>query len=117
MTTFSGAVRMGIAEGAVSNPPRWAPGSAEPPLAHSPLLYRGALTNSDAEVHDILHGHRDSGAISRLYATGEITEHTATAVGVAADHLDLDAQHLEAVRLLHVLDYVREVGERPQGAN
>ncbi|MFD3907977.1 hypothetical protein HXS80_06320 [Streptomyces sp. CB04723] len=61
---------------------------------------------SDAGVRDILHRHRDGGAISRLYATGEITEHTATTVGVAADHLDLDAQHLEAVRLLHVIEYV-----------
>ncbi|MGW4249961.1 hypothetical protein [Streptomyces californicus] len=75
------------------------------------------MTISDADVRNILQEHRDGGAISRLYTTGKITEHTATAVGVAADHLDLDAQHLEAVRLLHVIDYVREVGERPPVAN
>ncbi|MFI8201129.1 hypothetical protein ACIF6K_32175 [Streptomyces sp. NPDC085942] len=68
---------------------------------------------TDADVRDILRPHRDGGPISRLYATGEITEGTVTAIGVAADMLSLDAQDGESDRLEDVIDYVREAGERP----
>ncbi|MCX5077755.1 hypothetical protein OG321_35390 [Streptomyces sp. NBC_00424] len=37
---------------------------------------------TDTDVREILRPHRDGGPISRLYATGEITEDTGPALGM-----------------------------------
>lgn len=49
--------------------------------------------------------------IRRFYETGEITEDLMTALGLRAD-LNADTEE-ERERLLDVVSYVREAGERP----
>lgn len=68
---------------------------------------------TDNEVRDIIRPHRDGGPISRLYATGEITDDTIPALGVLAGTLDNQAQHTEAERVGDVIRYTRDAGERP----
>ncbi|MEV5677053.1 hypothetical protein [Streptomyces sp. NPDC052179] len=68
---------------------------------------------NDAAVREILRPHRDGGVISRMYATGEITDATIPALGMLADQLHLDSRDEESDRLDDVIDYVRAAGERP----
>jgi hypothetical protein len=67
----------------------------------------------DQDVRDILRPHRDGGAISRLYATGEITEGTYPALGMLTVVLEEDRLHEEAERIGDVMSYVAAVDERP----
>ncbi|MCG0066278.1 hypothetical protein L0F81_23805 [Streptomyces tricolor] len=67
----------------------------------------------DARVRELLRPHRDGGPISRLYATGEITEHTTPALEERMIHLTLDARDTEADLIGDVIDYVVQVGARP----
>ncbi|WP_199570544.1 hypothetical protein [Streptomyces murinus] len=68
---------------------------------------------NDQDVRDILRAHRDGGPISRLYATGEITEHTVPAINKRAGELFYEDQDEEAARLHDVIEYVTAVGARP----
>ncbi|MFK0154298.1 hypothetical protein ACIQVK_19760 [Streptomyces sp. NPDC090493] len=74
---------------------------------------------TETEIRDILRPHvgnrpisqlyLDGGPISRLYATGEITDATIPALGVLA--ADLDDQAADQVD--DVIRYARDVGDRP----
>ncbi|GGR70953.1 MULTISPECIES: hypothetical protein [Streptomyces] len=67
----------------------------------------------DVQVRYILRHHRDGGPISRLYATGEITEHTDQALWARMADLTLDGRDAEADQIRDVIDYVNAVGARP----
>ncbi|MFI2434660.1 hypothetical protein [Streptomyces sp. NPDC018693] len=68
---------------------------------------------NDAQVREILREHRDGGAISRLYATGEITEDTIPALGVLTYDLEQQGRDEDAERVGDVISYAHEAGERP----
>ncbi|MFB6955232.1 hypothetical protein ACFCXP_36935 [Streptomyces niveus] len=68
---------------------------------------------TDNNVREILRSHRDGGSISRLYATGEITESTIPALGMLSVELDEMGQHETAERVADVISYADSVGERP----
>ncbi|MFE4609986.1 hypothetical protein ACFRK5_16805 [Streptomyces niveus] len=68
---------------------------------------------TDNDVREILRSHRDGGPISRLYATGEITENTIPALGMLSTALDEKGQHETAERVADVISYADSVGERP----
>jgi hypothetical protein len=68
---------------------------------------------NDQDVRDILREHRDGGPISRLYATGEITEYTIPAIHKRVGELAYEDQDEEAERLQDVIGYVLAVGARP----
>ncbi|MEU4266298.1 hypothetical protein ACYCCF_30445 [Streptomyces argenteolus] len=68
---------------------------------------------NDADVRETLRAHRDGGVVSRLYATGEITEGTVPALGVLSASLELAGQHEDADRVGDVITYAAAVGERP----
>lgn len=68
---------------------------------------------TDTDVHEILRPLRDGGALSRLYATGEITEDTIPALGVLSSELDERGEHETAERVADVITYAAAVGERP----
>ncbi|MER8030675.1 hypothetical protein ABTZ78_17150 [Streptomyces bauhiniae] len=68
---------------------------------------------NDAQIRDILRPHRDGGPISRLYATGEITEGVALALGFRAFELEERGLHGQADLLGDVIAYVQAVGFRP----
>lgn len=67
----------------------------------------------DAQIRDIIRPHRDGGPISRLYATGEITDDTIPALGFTAALLEDEGRHTEADRFDDVIRYARDAGERP----
>jgi hypothetical protein len=68
---------------------------------------------TDDLVRDILRPHRDGGPISRLYATGEITEDTIPALGVHCVMLEQEGRHSVADPVNAVMLYARDAGERP----
>ncbi|MFJ9207510.1 hypothetical protein [Streptomyces sp. NPDC102264] len=68
---------------------------------------------TDNDVRKILHPFRDGGVISRLYATGEITEDTIPALGMLSVELDEMGQHETADWVADVISYADSVGERP----
>lgn len=68
---------------------------------------------NDEDVRGILREHRDGGPISRLYATGEITEETIPALGVLSGELDDQGKNEEAERVCDVITYADAAGERP----
>lgn len=68
---------------------------------------------SDNDVREILRDHRDGGVISRLYATGEITEDTIPALGVLSAELDGRGEDETAERIADVITYADAAGERP----
>lgn len=68
---------------------------------------------TDDLVRDILRSHRDGGPISRLYATGEITEDTIPALGVHSAMLEQDGRQDAAEPVNAVILYARDAGERP----
>ncbi|MGC4947719.1 hypothetical protein ACLQ2N_16175 [Streptomyces sp. DT224] len=68
---------------------------------------------TDQDVRDYLRQHRDGGPISRLYATGEITEHTIPALIKRTGEMSYEEQDEEAERLHDVTGYVTAVGARP----
>ncbi|MFE1129621.1 hypothetical protein ACFW6R_23445 [Streptomyces albidoflavus] len=69
---------------------------------------------TDNDVREILRPLRDGGAISRLYATGEITEETVPALGVLlSTREDAEGSSEETERLGDVITYAVEAGERP----
>ncbi|MBG7704790.1 hypothetical protein HCJ76_43695 [Streptomyces sp. MC1] len=70
-------------------------------------------TVNDAQVREILREHRDGGTISRLYATGEITEETIPALGRLIFNLEQQGLDEDAERVADVVTYAHEVGERP----
>ncbi|MFE0187700.1 hypothetical protein [Streptomyces sp. NPDC058989] len=67
-----------------------------------------ALT--EAEVQEITQPIRDGGPISRLYATGEIQEDLFAALDEAAANEVNDERYK---RIMDVVTYVQEAGERP----
>ncbi|MEU9033769.1 hypothetical protein AB0D45_02475 [Streptomyces sp. NPDC048352] len=68
---------------------------------------------TDDDVRAILREHRDGGTISRLYATGEITEDAVPVLGMLSTQLEEDGRGEDADRVGDVLDYVVAAGERP----
>ncbi|MGV9761670.1 hypothetical protein ACWDUC_38525 [Streptomyces tricolor] len=68
---------------------------------------------TEDEVREILREHRDGGAISRLYATGEITEDAVPVLGMLSTQLEEDGRGEDAERVGDVLNYVLVAGERP----
>ncbi|MFI0827275.1 hypothetical protein ACH4Q7_22785 [Streptomyces roseolus] len=71
------------------------------------------LDLTDDDVRSILREYRNGGAISRLYATGEITRETLTEIGVLTTLLDEEGKDEAAERLWDVIGYLDAVGERP----
>ncbi|WP_030781771.1 hypothetical protein [Streptomyces sp. NRRL S-920] len=68
---------------------------------------------TDNDVREVLRDHRDGGVISRLYATGEITQETIPTLGVLSTELDERGEHETAERVADVITYADAVGERP----
>jgi len=68
---------------------------------------------TDSRVRDILRSHRDGDSISRLYATGEITEETIPALGILSCQLEEKGHHETAENIHDVILYARDTGERP----
>ncbi|MFJ2783698.1 MULTISPECIES: hypothetical protein [unclassified Streptomyces] len=68
---------------------------------------------ADAEVRAILRPHRDGGPVSRLYAAGEITPETRTALGRLFVALRRAGDQRSANQVLDVLAWVYDIGERP----
>ncbi|MEW2633354.1 hypothetical protein AB0903_17280 [Streptomyces sp. NPDC048389] len=68
---------------------------------------------TDEDVRTILREHRDGGAISRLYATGEIAEDAVPVLGMLSTQLEEDGRGEDAARVGEVLGYVLAAGERP----
>ncbi|GHH30108.1 hypothetical protein [Streptomyces rubradiris] len=68
---------------------------------------------TEQQIRDILRPYRDGGSISRLYATGEISEHTIPALVDLMASLDLDDRDTEIDQIHDVIDYVTQVGCRP----
>lgn len=68
---------------------------------------------TDNDVRTILHPFRDGGAISRLYATGEITEETIPALGMLSTELDGRGEDETAEQIADVIMYADAAGERP----
>ncbi|MGI5451293.1 hypothetical protein ACQEVM_37125 [Streptomyces sp. CA-243310] len=68
---------------------------------------------TDTDVREILRPHRDGGPISRLYATGEITDDTVPALGMLSVELDEQELHESGERVGDVIAYARGAGERP----
>ncbi|MFJ1657195.1 hypothetical protein [Streptomyces anthocyanicus] len=71
------------------------------------------MISDDTQVRDIIRPHRDGGPISRLYATGEITDDTVPALGLCSSELEDQGRHEEADQVDDVLAYVVEAGNRP----
>ncbi|CAL9662408.1 hypothetical protein [Streptomyces sp. enrichment culture] len=68
----------------------------------------------DVKVRYNLRHHRDGdGPISRLYETGEITEHTDQALRDRMVDLVLHARDAETDLIGDVIGYVTQVGARP----
>lgn len=72
---------------------------------------------NDQDVRDILRKHRDGDSISRLYATGEITEHTVPALNKLSGDLYFQGQDEDSERLHNVIEYATAVGARPAVAS
>ncbi|MFF3431465.1 hypothetical protein [Streptomyces sp. NPDC002602] len=68
---------------------------------------------TDTDVREILRPHRDGGPISRLYATGEITQDTAPALGMLSIELNEQGLHETGEQVTDVIAYTRSAGERP----
>lgn len=87
---------------------------AETAEARAGSAYPDGMTDlNDQAVRDILREHRDGGHISRLYATGEITDKTVPALGMLSTELDEQGKNEEAERVWDVMRYVNAAGERP----
>ncbi|MFG2147537.1 hypothetical protein ACGFRG_25635 [Streptomyces sp. NPDC048696] len=69
-------------------------------------------TLTDHQVRDALRPYQDGGTLSALFETGEITEDTIPALGLAMQSRDQLNEHQETDTLGDVLAYVDAVGER-----
>ncbi|MER5304575.1 hypothetical protein ABT039_34625 [Streptomyces lasiicapitis] len=74
-------------------------------------------TLTDRQVREALRPYQDGGTLSALFETGEITEDTISALGVAMQNRDQLAEDQEADTLGDVLSYVDAAGERPPVPN
>lgn len=73
---------------------------------------RGLPVN-EQQIRDTLRPHLDSGPISRLYATGEITEHTVPALQNLIANLACNDRDPQADQVGDVITYAIQVGARP----